>query len=255
MNSIRLIVIALACLFITHDLVAQDEKAPSSPPQPQPQPKAKKEFPKIADMLPKKRARAVVLQARSNPEIAAITKKLQASVAVHAEWFKAYVRANVGKTPLPYHEKFGVTEEEYKTLTTSGDQFRLVKVGEINLDTKWSGNTVELILVNAHEEVQPLVFDLVNGTLKTPMATIPKAVQRDSGKQGGLLGHHMAYSWQTTLGDPNSGTFSRIVFTLGRLSKTGSTFIQYQVSKMKESKPDLQFQALLIVSRDQLKGD
>lgn len=245
MNSPRAIVIALTCLLVTHGLHAQDESKSASQPQ--------KKFPKVGDMLPSKKVRAVVLQARANPEIAAITKKLQAAVAANADWWNAYVKANAEKKPLPYHEKFGITEEEYKSLLSSAEQFRLVKVGEIDIDIKRTKNAVELTLVKVSKEVQPLVFDLDKGSLKTPLATIEKATQRDSGDQGGLLGHHMAHTWQTTQGDPESGTFARIVFTLGRISKTGSTFIQYQVTKMKEGEPELQFQALLIVSRDQLR--
>lgn len=246
MSSLRFIVFAIAGFFIACNLQAQDETTPDSPP--------KKEFPKVGDMLPTKKARAVALQTRANPEITEITTKLQKGIAANATWWKAYVKANAGKRPLPYHEKFGITAEEYKTLISSADQFRLVKVGEIDIEATWSGDTVELKLVTANKEVQPLVFDLVKGTLKTPMTTIEKATQRDSGDQGGLLGHHMAHTWRTTLGDPKSGTFSKIELTLGRISKTGSTFIQYQVTKMKESKPELQFQAMLIVSRDQLKS-
>ncbi len=225
----------------------KDSQASKEPTKPQ--------APPIGALLPPKDVTATVAQARAHPDVVDISKKLQRAVTANRAWWNQYIKDNANKKPLPYHEKFGITEEEYKKLLSAGQLMRLVKVGENDLKVKWTEDTIELTIVGANEKVQPLVFDLKKGSVKTPMTTMGNATQRDSGKEGGLLGHHRSHTWEATLGDPKTGAYTRVTFVLGRISRTGSTFLQYDVKKMKDNKPELNFSALMFIEKHKLRRD
>lgn len=232
MHLTRLTVLAVTLTCFASPLLAQDRK-----------------FPEISSLLPHRDVTADVVQMRSSEKVAAITKRLRKAVSSKADWWKAYVKANANIKPLPYHENFGISEDEYKLLLNSASLMRLVKVADAKITVKKAEGTIELSIVSANKLTHPLVFDLKKGSLKTPMATIAQATQRDSGKQGGLLGHHLAHTWTETKGDPDSGTYQMIRFTLGRISKTGNTFIQYSAAKMKDGKPEVKMELLMFIDR------
>lgn len=237
MHLSRLTVLAIVLTCFASPLLAEDRK-----------------FPEMSSLLPHRDVTADVVKTRSSEKVADITKRLQKAVSSKADWWKAYVKANVNVKPLPYHENFGISKGEYKLLLNSASLIRLVKVADAKITVKKGEGTIELSIVGLNKLAHPLVFDLKKGSLKTPMATIPQATQRDSGKQGGLLGHHLAYTWTETKGDPTSGTYQMVRFTLGRRSNTGNTFIQYRAAKMKDGKPEVNMEVLMFIDRDKVGG-
>lgn len=69
--------------------------------------------PSLQQLLPDGRVEARRMQIRLPLPIAGIAFVMQQSLQQNKEWAMEYMEANDVPGPLPYHENFGVTEEEY----------------------------------------------------------------------------------------------------------------------------------------------
>jgi len=56
-----------------------------------------------------------------------INKKFAQSVQQNQEWFLDYMREHGDKETLPWNEKFGISEDEYNELISSGDKMTLIE--------------------------------------------------------------------------------------------------------------------------------
>lgn len=64
--------------------------------------------------------------------MAAIGKKLQQSLAANPGWFESYMKETAPKPgqPLPYHQKMGITKEEYATFLEANKSMGLKKLSD-----------------------------------------------------------------------------------------------------------------------------
>ncbi len=76
---------------------------------------------------------AIGLPADLNEKMEKITETMQASLAQNEEWFSEVLAGLAEGEILPYHEKLGITEEEYKFLLEVEQYFKLGKVGESDI--------------------------------------------------------------------------------------------------------------------------
>ena len=70
------------------------------------------------DVLPSGRLEMSLFRTTLEPHVSDIVDRLYAHVADQRDWMSEYVRENGDFEPgegLPYHDNFGITEEEYKT--------------------------------------------------------------------------------------------------------------------------------------------
>ncbi|WP_437919715.1 hypothetical protein [Sphingobacterium sp. LRF_L2] len=63
-----------------------------------------------------------------SPEQQIIWQKMQASLAGNPEWVKEMLLHLALGEPFPYHENLGIDEEEYRSILTTLDSERLIKV-------------------------------------------------------------------------------------------------------------------------------
>ncbi|MET4560539.1 hypothetical protein ABIA69_001683 [Lysinibacillus parviboronicapiens] len=76
---------------------------------------------------------AIGLPADLNKKMEKITETMQTSLAQNEEWFSEVLAGLAEGEILPYHEKLGITEEEYKFLLEADQHFQLGKVGESDI--------------------------------------------------------------------------------------------------------------------------
>ena len=69
----------------------------------------------------------------ASPESEAISRKMQIAVAANPEWLLYYVE-QAGPGLLPYHENFGITEEEYEVIINLAEGgMTLQRVGSVEI--------------------------------------------------------------------------------------------------------------------------
>lgn len=76
---------------------------------------------------------AIGLPADLNEKMEKITETMQASLAQNEEWFSEVLAGLAEGEILPYDEKLGITEDEYKFLLEANEHFQLGKVGESDI--------------------------------------------------------------------------------------------------------------------------
>lgn len=204
------------------------------------------ELPPMEELLPRKTVRADVMTVRNPKRMEELGKKFQEGAASKREWWLEYLRENAEKRPLPYHENMGLTREEYAEFLKLGSGQTLEKDTEIQLLATKTEGGVQLRFDDMKNALQPIDFDLTAASVTTPLATMTSPERRDSGPGGGLLGPHISYSWSARTGTLESGTWTSVHVTVGRILATGREFFQYKVMKMTEQKPEIQFDTLLM---------
>ncbi|WP_107951135.1 hypothetical protein [Lysinibacillus parviboronicapiens] len=76
---------------------------------------------------------AIGLPADLNEKMEKITETMQASLAKNEAWYLETVSGLAEGEILPYDEKLGITENEYKFLLEANEHFQLGKVGESDI--------------------------------------------------------------------------------------------------------------------------
>ncbi|MGE8000559.1 hypothetical protein ACQKOF_18145 [Lysinibacillus sp. NPDC093190] len=88
---------------------------------------------------------AIGLPADLNEKAEKITAAMQASLAKNKEWYLETVAGLAEGEKLPYDEKLGITEDEYKFFLELNQHFQLGKIGEsdITITKKDDQSTIE----------------------------------------------------------------------------------------------------------------
>jgi hypothetical protein len=95
------------------------------------------------------------LQIRSDE----IITMIKASLAEHQEWYMEYLSKSAGED-LPYHENFGITEEEYEFILTLEDNKSLIEIDTISGSFEDLGDGKLVLECEDLEYLDGLVFDL-----------------------------------------------------------------------------------------------
>ncbi len=86
---------------------------------------------------------AIGLPADLHEKMEKITQAMQASLAKNEEWYSETVSKLAEGDILPYDEKLGITEEDYKLLLEADQHFELGKIAESEVTiTKADGQTI-----------------------------------------------------------------------------------------------------------------
>jgi hypothetical protein len=75
-------------------------------------------------------------------EAEALGKRLADASERDPEWFQNYLLEHINERPLPYHEKFGLTKQEYFhffELYEKSRRFAVVRMGRISVSSKGNG--------------------------------------------------------------------------------------------------------------------
>ncbi len=119
---------------------------------------------KLKEALPRGAVTGELLEAQPRPDVARVQQKFAAAQRRNPQWFRRYVQEH-GRTdrPLPWHENFGITREEY-TLLLQGQSQRVWR-NPIDgpLEFNWSGDRVVLDGGNILPELTGVAIDFRTG--------------------------------------------------------------------------------------------
>lgn len=83
--------------------------------------------------------RAEMLEMAMPPEAEAVEARMKAAMARRPEWLEKHLAEHKDLKPgepLPYHEKMGITKQEYQLFLDSEDKLMVRKIGEVTVIVK-----------------------------------------------------------------------------------------------------------------------
>ena len=154
-------------------------------------------------------------------------------------WWREYLQ-NAGSGPLPYHTNFGVSEAEYREFLGMTNDFYLAKAAVFPIKVARSGRLVS-ISFKEWPYIQPLLFNVAEQTVRTPLAQMTPTTGKLN-SPGGLLGENFSYKWTSSAGGITDCT--NITVSVGRILASGRKFIHYEVFANKEDEPAIRFETI-----------
>jgi hypothetical protein len=119
---------------------------------------------------------ATYVEIEQDPAFDDFTRRMRAVIEGDREWYGQYVRDNQTDwhTPVPWHERFGVSREEYEHFTVPMNHFREISRQEITFRTVRSDGRVHIELVGKDLVLPSIDLDLEAGTATTPLDVLPR---------------------------------------------------------------------------------
>jgi len=176
--------------------------------------------------------------------------KVQEGAKKDPEWFKEYSKAAPGGVPLPFHEKLGLTKEEYDAYIKAWDarKFKTVENVQLRLDEddgEWiiratgkKGLQISLLRYQPKEDA----FYSPNGALKR----IEDIDADEKSILGGWTGKEWKFSEESefismkenvAIGKTKDGKYGMLVYRIQEISPTGrllydkSAVIRFSLTK------------------------
>jgi len=167
-----------------------------------------------------------------------LATKMKAAIAKKPEWLLDYVKKTaVPGKPLPYHENFGLTPQEYEEFSNFARVRRLRITSEAILKIKRIGDgRFELSGTKATRELEGLVIDLASREIETPLGTCddlewePQIPDRTFGDQGPWEG----WTWNCDATNPDTAVGSAVRLIVGKLVKRNEWCLFYRASNRAE---------------------
>jgi hypothetical protein len=210
------------------------------------------QLPDLRTLVPAKTTQVDVMRLRIPPRVQELAARMQQATAAKQAWFIEYVKVHADARPLPYHENLGLTAEEYSEfLELSKKQTTLEKTAQMPLQVAPTKEGVQLRFDDSVNLLQPISIDFSDATVTVPLAKMTSPQRIDSGPNGGLLGPHKTYTWTAREGTPESGAWTSVELSLGKMLTTGRTYLQYKAYQFVDKKPNVRFETLLFFDSPQ----
>jgi hypothetical protein len=203
----------------------------------------------LKDVIPSGHVEVEILDLRLPPRAEELGKKMADSMAKDRRWFMEYTRDNaVQGQPLPYHPKFGLSEDEYREFLaeTTTKERKLVVRARGKLDFEQAGNVVTLDAPGVDSPIDQIRVDLTTKRVHTLAGDLgpPKWVTSD--RTDIPLGPYEGYTWRFEKGDLNSLDITTVSLDIFRLKSSGRIFWRFKDGVMEKGTPtrkaDLMFQ-------------
>jgi hypothetical protein len=202
------------------------------------------------DYLAEGKAEADIMAIGMEPdkamELNKISAKMRAKMMEKQEWFASYSSENMKDgEALPYHENFGITEEEYNKILTAQDHMKLIKQGDSPVEVSRSGDKL-IVKAGSTENFQEIVFDLKKNTVQTPFGELPYGDQIKASENQTVTGPWNGHVWEIDEGnvdspeditsmDENTAIKTVSLYT-GKMEETGESLIYIRYKELKEGK-------------------
>lgn len=169
------------------------------------------------------------------PEIEKFIGKVEAAAKKDPKWFREYTEAAEPGTPLPYHEKLGLTQEEYDEYLAMWAKRDFKSSAEVVLMLRKSfGETWTLTATGDASVISTLRYDPADDTFRSPNGAL-KRLEDISADPLSILGDWSGKEWRfeeetglgktkenIALGKYDDKPFGLIVYRVQELSTEGS---------------------------------
>lgn len=211
----------------------------------------------VNNLLPEGKVQVDVMDGiKQNPRQEELTKKFQTGIQQNYEWFVDYMKTVPEGEPMPYHKNLGLAESEYKELQGYMNDIELVSSGKSDITIKKNKNIIEFTASGKLQLLEAVKIDLsknivVVGEYELPFSDTAN-ITTDT---NGLKSKWKGYTWKleepkdmdlNALKNLQSLKAKQYKFTIGRLDKTGKTFISIKGQEIENGAKQVSFELPLI---------
>ncbi|MBO9672823.1 MAG: hypothetical protein J7577_05240 [Sphingobacteriaceae bacterium] len=189
---------------------------------------------------------------QQNPRQMELAKKLQSSIAQNYEWFVDYMKAVPQGEKIPYHVKLGLTKEEYTELMSFMDNIEMVSTGKENISIQIKNDVIYFKSQNKLSKLDSLTIDLKNNMVSFGKIKIPFADKLNiTTDKNSLKSKWTGYSWileepkdldTSTMKDLNNLKMRLYKFTIGKLEKSGKTYMNLKGREIENGAKTIDFE-------------
>jgi len=174
-------------------------------------------------------------------EINLYVGKVKEAADKDPEWFSEYSVAAKSGVPLPFHEKLGLTKEEYKKYRELWDQRKFEAIQPVGIRLEKVGEDYMVRVTGRAAKISLLRFKVKEGIFKSPNGVMKRIEDIDAAPDSILrawTGHEWKYEEKTSLGTTKEnfaigkavdGKYGLIVYRLQDVSSTGRTLYDNSV--------------------------
>jgi len=161
-----------------------------------------------------------------NPYLA----KLRHAANTDPEWFQNYSKSIKADQPMPYHEKLGITKEEYEEYLALWKQrtFKELKRVDLRLEKK-KDDTWMIRATGPGFPIQALTFSPDFQTIISPNGTLKRTTDISS-NQNALLGAWTGAEWM--LESKGSISDTRENFAIGKQANNTAGYLLYRIQEV-----------------------
>ncbi len=207
----------------------------------------------LISLLPSGTVKADIIDGvRQNPRQMELAKKLQSSIAQNYEWFVDYMKAVPQGEKMPYHVKLGLTKEEYMELMGFMDNIEMVSTGTENISIQIKNDVIYFKSQNKLSKLDSLTIDLKNNMVSFGQIKIPFADKLNiTTDKNALKSKWTGYSWileepkdldANALKDLNRLKMRQYKFTIGKLEKSGKTYMSLKGREIENGAKTIDFE-------------
>ena len=186
-------------------------------------------------LKPDVNARGQVVIVEPPKEIAAYVKKVEIAAKADSKWFTEYSKSAKPGVPLPYHERLGLTQEEYDTYNKLWDERKMKPVKDGNVIVRlehtkkgdWmirvSGKGSPISLLHYHPEAD---------SMKSPNGMLTRLKDIDADPRSTLgkwTGHEWKFEQEDGLGKTKEN------FAIGKLVGTKYGLLVYHLQSISQA--------------------
>jgi hypothetical protein len=99
--------------------------------------------------------------------------EMQKSIMKNKQWFEEYLKKYSDVKPLPYNEKLGITESEYKYLQESSTNIKFVKKESIEFYVESVGEYYTIYFAGKYAQLNPIKIKKSLELVTTPYGNYP----------------------------------------------------------------------------------
>jgi hypothetical protein len=185
-----------------------------------------------------------------------LIKKFQQSLLKNQEWYMEYIKNAKPGAMLPYHPNFGITEDEYKELINSSNNFEQVSTGKVKIQITNNGKVITFKSQGKLNVLNYVEINIESNKVKIGDYSLnfsePVEVNDEN---NALKSKWKGYNWrfeypanfsnQMNKSDENLQIKS-YKLTLGLIEKTGKQFLQIKGNEMNNGKRVVTFDLPII---------
>jgi hypothetical protein len=170
-----------------------------------------------------------------DPRQVELSKKLQSSVKQNYVWFVDYMKTVPQGQPMPYHVNLGLTKEEYGELMGYMDNIEVVSTGAEEISIQTTDDVIHFKSRGKLSLLDSLKIDLKNnivlfGRLKLPFGDNLNITSEKNALKSKWAGYRWVLEEPKDFGpdklkDLNNLKMKQYKLTLGKLEKTGKTYM------------------------------
>ena len=185
----------------------------------------------VADLLPVGKTGTMLLEYQLPLEINDLAEKMAASISSHANWIQGYIKSQ-SHVPqgvaLPYHENFGITEQEYDLLNKTLEQIALTPSVPCTLNVENENDGLFQISVHGEDFLMSgLTINAKKMSASFGDITAYDPVESESPSDAPYRVDGIR--WKTELSNPTPERIQTLFVRIGKNLSNGNGILMYRV--------------------------